>query len=118
MTAKQATCKERQEATKSAVDALSTSLNDSQRYAMDLAQEKGASTWLTSLPLGFSLHKGAFRDALALHYGWLLSKVKAGSHCSSPRPRDYSRGMHAHTRIARINTCMYISAWIPRARDN
>ena len=48
----------------------------------------------------------------------LLSKVKAGSHCSSPRPRDYSRGMHAHTRIARINTCMYISAWIPRARDN
>ena len=47
-----------------------------------------------------------------------LSKVKAGSHCSSPRPRDYSRGMHAHTRIARINTCMYISAWIPRARDN
>ena len=50
--------------------------------------------------------------------GHLLSKVKAGSHCSSPRPRDYSRGMHAHTRIARINTCMYISAWIPRARDN
>ena len=34
--------------------------------AMDLAQEKG---WLTSLPLeefGFTLHKGAFRDAIAL----------------------------------------------------
>ena len=40
---------------------------------MDLAQEKGASSWLTSLPIeefGFSLHKGAFWDALALRYGW------------------------------------------------
>ena len=34
--------------------------------AMDLAQEKGASSWLTSLPLeefGFTLHNVAFRDA-------------------------------------------------------
>jgi len=35
--------------------------------------EKGSSSWLTALPLsehGFSLHKGAFRDALCLRYGW------------------------------------------------
>ena len=41
---------------------------------MTLAQEKGASSWLTTLPInefGFALHKGAFRDALALRYGWL-----------------------------------------------
>ena len=41
---------------------------------MELASEKGASSWLTALPLtefGFSLHKGAFRDAVALRYGWL-----------------------------------------------
>ena len=40
---------------------------------MDLAQEKGASSWLTSLPIeefGFALHKGAFHDALALRYNW------------------------------------------------
>ena len=40
---------------------------------MELAQEKGASSWLTALPVeefGFALHKGAFRDALALRYGW------------------------------------------------
>ena len=33
---------------------------------MALAQEKGASSWLTTIPLeefGFTLHKGAFRDA-------------------------------------------------------
>ena len=41
--------------------------------AMELAQEKGSSSWLSALPLeqyGLTLHKGAFRDALALRYGW------------------------------------------------
>ncbi len=39
--------------------------------AVDLAAEKGASSWLSCLPLkdqGFALHKGDFRDALALRY--------------------------------------------------
>ncbi len=34
---------------------------------MHLAQEKGASSWFTSLPLeefSLTLHKGAFRDAI------------------------------------------------------
>jgi len=37
--------------------------------------EKGASNWLTVLieEFGFTLHKGAFRDALALRYGWVFS---------------------------------------------
>ena len=41
---------------------------------LDVAGEKGASTWLTTLPLsihGFALNKGAFRDALCLRYGWI-----------------------------------------------
>ena len=41
--------------------------------AMSYNSEKGASQWLGVLPLTeleFSLHKGAFRDALALRYGW------------------------------------------------
>ena len=40
---------------------------------MELAREKGASSWLTTLPLseyGFALHKGTFQDTMALHYGW------------------------------------------------
>ena len=39
------------------------------QHAMDLASERGASSWLTVLPLEehkFALHKQAFRDALAL----------------------------------------------------
>ena len=38
---------------------------------MELASEKGASGWLSVLPLadqGFTLNKGEFRDALALRY--------------------------------------------------
>ena len=43
-------------------------------------------TWLTSLPLedhGFSLHKGAFRDAMALRYGWLPSNTPTNCACGS-----------------------------------
>ena len=55
---------------------LHQQLPDNLKRAMDLAQEKGASSWLSVLPLeelGFSLHKGAFRDAVSLRYGWQLS---------------------------------------------
>ena len=52
-------------------------------HAMDLSQEKGASTWLSVLQLeeyGFAFHKGAFRDALALRYGW--SPANAPQNCA------------------------------------
>ena len=45
---------------------------------MALAQERGASSWLTELPVaefGFTLHKSAFRGALCLRYGWLPSRI-------------------------------------------
>ena len=49
---------------------------------MVLTQEKSASSWLTTLSIskhGFALHKGAFRDALALRYGW--DPPNTPSHC-------------------------------------
>ena len=57
------------------------SLSNEFQYDMDLPQEKGASNWLTTLPVrkhGFTLHKGD-RDALALRYGWTLTRCP--SHC-------------------------------------
>ena len=48
---------------------LHQQLPDNLKRAMDLAQEKGASSWLFVLPLeelDFYLHKGAFRDAVSL----------------------------------------------------
>ena len=52
--------------------------------AMDLASERGVSSWLTVLPLEehhFVLHKQAFKDALALRYGWLPSMVPTQCAC-------------------------------------
>ena len=45
---------------------------DVKRGAM-AAQEPGTSAWLSTVPVkrhGFALHKGAFRDAICLRYGW------------------------------------------------
>ena len=56
------------------------------RRAIDLAKEKGSSTWLTALSLvehGFALHKGAFRDALALRYGWTPYEMPSMCTCGS-----------------------------------
>ena len=55
--------------------------NDMKR-AMQVSTEKGASSWLVTLPIaehGFALHKGAFRDALCLRYGWRPPHLP--SHC-------------------------------------
>ena len=51
-----------------AANAIKALLSQEQVRAMELAQERGASSWLSTLPLeehGFALHKGGFRDASA-----------------------------------------------------
>ena len=58
-------------------------LGPSLKRAMDLATVRGASSWLTTLPLsehGFTLHRSAFQDALALRYGW--SPLRPPSLCA------------------------------------
>ena len=67
-------------------------LDDTLRRAVDLATEKGASSWLTSLPLtefGFTLHKSAFQDALALRYGWPPSHTPNHCDCGSKFTIDH-----------------------------
>ena len=62
---------------------LQRNLPNTLQRSMELSQEKGASTWLTSLPIdehGFALPKAAFRDSLSLRYGWPLQN--SPSHCS------------------------------------
>ena len=52
---------------------ISNILNTALQRAMSLAQEKGASAWLATLPIeehGFAIHKSDFCDALAWRYGW------------------------------------------------
>ena len=52
------------------------SLPSDMKRMISLLSEKGTLSWLSALPVeehGFALHKGAFRDALFLHYEWLPS---------------------------------------------
>ena len=76
--------RQRKEMLESAAGDLRPELPTSLRRAMDLAQEKGASSWLTALPIdefGFTPHKSAFRDALALRYGWPPSRTPTTCAC-------------------------------------
>ena len=77
---------------KELASAILSSLPSPLQLDMSLAQEKGASTWLTSLPIeefGFSLHKRAFRDALALRYGWPPLLVPTTCACGKSFNMEY-----------------------------
>ena len=72
--------------TSTEAEELRNLLPDPLQRAVDLAKEKGSSTWLTALPLaehGFALHKRAFHDALALRYGWTPSEMPSTCTCGS-----------------------------------
>jgi hypothetical protein len=74
----------RREQVAQAAEELKSTLSNTRIRAMELAAERGASNWLTTLPIdefGFSLHKGAFTDALALRYGWPPSHIPAHCDC-------------------------------------
>lgn len=67
-------------------ESLREVLSPSLLRAMDLASERGSSSWLTALPIeehGFCLHKGAFVDALALRYGWAPSRTPTTCECGA-----------------------------------
>ena len=60
---------------------------------IELLSAKGASSWLTVLPLrehGFWLNKRDFWDALALRYGWQLDAVPASCVCGSDFTPDHA----------------------------
>ena len=59
-------------------------LHEHQRYALDLAAEKGASSWLNTLPLKryhFDLTKTEFRDSLGMRNGWEPLKIPVKCPC-------------------------------------
>jgi len=71
---------------------LFSKLTPTLQRAVTLAQEKGASSWLTALPVQedvFSLHKTAFRNAVALRCGWLPSRTPSHCACGTSFSVDY-----------------------------
>ena len=82
---------------KEAATALKAKLPASLQRSVDLAQEKGASVWLTTRPIeefGFALHKSAFRDAISLRYGW--SPLNAPTHCSCGTQFSIQHALSCH----------------------
>ena len=75
----------RQLQSKQAQELKSTLPSDLERV-VTTSSEKGASSWLSALPIdehGFALHKGAFRDALCLRYGWRPSHLPSSCVCGA-----------------------------------
>ena len=59
------------------------------KRALDLAQEKGASSWLSCVPFqkaGYTFNKEEFRDAVHLRYGWSLQNIP--KHCACGKSSD------------------------------
>lgn len=79
--------KERQQAQKDRWEQLQHRLSANTCRKVHLAQETGASNWLTSLPIrakGFSLNKQEFVDAIALRYGWPVTGIPNTCACGAP----------------------------------
>ena len=67
-------------------ETINAQLTPELKRCVDLSQEKGSSSWLSVLPLeehGFYLHKGEFRDALDLRYGWKLNNTPQTCNCGA-----------------------------------
>jgi len=75
-TLQQSARKEKDESLRGLVENLKNSLPRKTKRAVDLATEKGASNWLTVIPIkdmDFDLNKREFRDAIKLRYDWEIT---------------------------------------------
>ena len=71
---------------------IKENINERSAKYLDGAKEKGASAWLSCLPLknmGYSLNKQDFQDALCLRYGWPISGVPFHCACGSKNDIDH-----------------------------
>ena len=65
---------------------LRDSLPQKEQRLLDAVSERGASSWLTALPLakyGLHLDKNSFRDVLCLRYGITLPRLPLNCVCGS-----------------------------------
>ena len=72
-------------------------LSTNQTRLLDCALEKGASSWVTAIPLddhGFMLHKGDFRDSICLRYGWSIQNLPAICGCGQSLTVDHAFVCH------------------------
>ena len=74
------TRREKDELLKMQCEQVKESLPNKTERAVELATEKGASNWLTMIPIkemNFNLNKREFRDAIKLRYDWVIADLPA-----------------------------------------
>ena len=77
---------------KAEVSAIAATMDEKQAKLFECAREKGASSWLSALPLkrlGYVLNKQEFRDAICLRYGWHIPKTPAHCGCGATNSFDH-----------------------------
>ena len=73
-------------------EAILTDLERNQQRLITAACEKGASAWLSALPLkklGYCLNKQQFRDAICLRYGWKIQGTAVHCACGQENSIDH-----------------------------
>ncbi len=97
--------KRKEERWKECQECVNTILDEKMQRIIMLSAEKGASTWLTSLPLksyGFRLNKLQFQDALCMGYDLRLKDVPRNCSCGQPYSINHclscKRGGYIHIR--------------------
>ncbi len=84
--------KEKFERLSTAASLVRSALEPIPQLSMDLASEKGASIWLSTLPIqaqGFALTKSAFRGALRLRYNWPFPDTPSHCRCGKVFTTDH-----------------------------
>ena len=77
---------------KSDYDNLKNHLPKDQQRAFEQATHKGASSWLSALPLkalGYCLNKAEFRDSICLRYNWKIKDVHNFCACGAKNDIDH-----------------------------
>ena len=75
------------------LEAILVDCNDQMKRNLLLAQEKGAGSWLTALPikaLGFTLNKQEFKDSIYMRYGWDIPNTPNFCHCKKKNDVDHA----------------------------
>jgi hypothetical protein len=78
---------ELEEAHKTELERLYTSVCPMMQVSLKVAREKGASSWVTACPLfdhDTVLNKGEFVDAVYIRYGWTIPDLPLNCACGSP----------------------------------
>ena len=83
---------EKEESLMEEMEEISAALDERSRRLLKCAQEKGSSSWLSSLliqRLGYAINKQEFRDAICLRYGWTIPDTPAFCGCGRKNSLDH-----------------------------